>query len=309
MMWKRSECLLSVPVTQRRFINGEHIGKFVEIEIIPSAQTGRTSESSAINIHYFEEGEGMPVIFIHGIGQSFYTWRNNLTSLSVAGYRPIILDLPGFGFSDKPDISYSIADMSSAIEAFVDALGIERADFVAFSTGALYLLDFIHHNPERAGKITLVSPGVPNDGYPPIIKKINSFLMRMGITDINEHFVEKVLDTCFFDKTFITKDVIREYSKPYKNKYTKQALMAALANYNFQQVLPRLSDIGKLCLILWSKDDKYNSAEIVELFHGPIKNAHLYTMRNCGHLLHEEKYRQFNEILVDFLNWRRQKKK
>jgi pimeloyl-ACP methyl ester carboxylesterase len=296
---------LNVPVTYRRFINGEHIGKFVEIEIVASQQNGESTE--AFHLHYYEQGDGHPVILIHGIGQSLYTWRYNINAIASAGYRVIALDLPGFGYSDKPDINYGICDMSAAIEAFVHALKIDKADFVAFSTGCLYLLDFLYNNPEHAGRVTLVSPGIPNDGYPPLIKHINSFMSRMGLFNISESYVSKVLDTCFFDKTFITKDVIREYFKPYKNKFTKQALMQSLLNYDFAKYMHKLNDIGKLCLILWSSNDKYNSSEIVELFHAPIRTAHLYTIRNCGHLLHEEKHLRFNEIQIDFLNWRRKK--
>ncbi len=296
---------MSAPVSYKRFINGEHIGKYVEIEITASTPNGSGAE--AFHLHYYELGEGYPVILIHGIGQSLYTWRYNINALASEGYRVIALDLPGFGFSDKPDIDYGIADMSASIEAFVNALDIEKADYVAFSTGALYLLDFVYNNPERAGRITLISPGVPNDGYPPLIRRVNSFLSRIGLFNITENYVSKVLDAGFFDKTFITNDVVREYYKPYKNKYTKLALMASLQNYDFAKHIQKLNDIGKLCLILWSGDDRFNSAEIVELFHAPIKTAHLYTIRNCGHLLHEEKHLRFNEIQVDFLNWRRKK--
>ena len=296
---------MNAPVSYRRFINREHIGKYAEIEITASTPNGKSTE--AFQMHYYELGEGSPVILIHGIGQSLFTWRYNINALASAGYRVIALDLPGFGYSDKPDMDYGIADMSASIEAFVNALKIEKADYVAFSTGALYLLDFIYNNPERAGRITLVSPGIPNDGYPSLIKRINSFMSRMGLFNITENYISNVLENCFFDKTFITKDVIREYYKPYKNKYTKLALMASLQNYDFPNYMQKLNDIRKLCLILWSNNDQFNSSEIVELFHAPIRTAHLYTIRNCGHLLHEEKHIRFNEIQVDFLNWRRKK--
>jgi pimeloyl-ACP methyl ester carboxylesterase len=298
---------LYVPVRQRRFVNGEHIGRFAEIEMVPQNQdhTAKSNGAITINVHYYEEGEGFPVVFIHGIGQSLYTWRNNIQSVALSGYRAIALDLPGFGFSDKPDIPYSIEDMSGAIESFLNTLGIEIADFVVFSTGCLYLLDFVYNNPERTGKITLVSPGIPNDGYPPIVKKVYSLLSRLGIFNVTERYVEQVLEQCFFDKTFITKEVVWEYFKPFKNKYTKAAVLAALGNYDYEKVFRKLPDVGKLCLILWSNNDRLNGPEIVEMFHAPIKTAHLYKMRNCGHFLHEEKYDKFNEIFVDFLNWRR----
>ncbi len=96
-----------------------------------------------------------------------------------------------------------------------------------------------------------------------------------------------------------------EYYKPFKNKYTGLALLSSMDNYDYKKVLSRIEDIFKLCLIFWSKDDVFNDAEIIQLFHAPIKTAHLYTVRNCGHLLHEEKHNKFNEVFIDFLNWRR----
>ncbi|MEQ8425283.1 MAG: alpha/beta fold hydrolase, partial [Cyclobacteriaceae bacterium] len=60
------------------------------------------------NIHYIEEGQGKPILLIHGNPTSSYLWRNLIGSLSQKTSRRVIaIDLLGFGLSDKPNINYT----------------------------------------------------------------------------------------------------------------------------------------------------------------------------------------------------------
>ena len=58
-------------------------------------------------MHYIDEGEGEPILFLHGNPTSSYVWRNIIPHLVPHG-RCIALDLIGMGKSDKPDIALSI---------------------------------------------------------------------------------------------------------------------------------------------------------------------------------------------------------
>ncbi len=60
-------------------------------------------------IHYIEQGEGNPIVFLHGIPTSSYLWRNVIPALSPYA-RCIAPDLIGMGKSDKPDIAYRVLD-------------------------------------------------------------------------------------------------------------------------------------------------------------------------------------------------------
>jgi haloalkane dehalogenase len=60
-------------------------------------------------MHYIDEGEGKPVLFIHGNPTSSYLWRNVIPHVS-GNYRAIAIDLVGMGKSDKPDIAYTYLD-------------------------------------------------------------------------------------------------------------------------------------------------------------------------------------------------------
>ena len=61
-------------------------------------------------IRYIDAGTGPPVVFLHGLGASVYTWRGILQPIMQAGFRVIAFDNRGFGGSEKPPTGYRNAD-------------------------------------------------------------------------------------------------------------------------------------------------------------------------------------------------------
>ena len=74
-------------------------------------------------MHYIEEGEGDPILFLHGNPTSSYLWRNIIPHLIGQG-RCIAPDLIGMGKSDHPDIPYRYDDHYRYVSGFIEALGI-----------------------------------------------------------------------------------------------------------------------------------------------------------------------------------------
>lgn len=102
-------------------------------------------------IHYVEQGEGLPILFLHGMPVSSYVWRNVLPHLSKLG-RCIAPDLIGMGKSDKPDIAYSIQDHIRYIEKFIETLQLKNITFVLHGWGSIVGFDIA-----MRGKITCKS--------------------------------------------------------------------------------------------------------------------------------------------------------
>ncbi len=86
-------------------------------------------------MHYVDEGEGDPILFLHGNPTSSYLWRNIIPHLSSMG-RCIAPDLIGMGRSDKPDIGYRFHDHARYVEGFIEHLGLKNITLVVHDWGS-----------------------------------------------------------------------------------------------------------------------------------------------------------------------------
>jgi len=97
-------------------------------------------ESQYLNVkgskmHYIDEGEGDPILFLHGNPTSNYLWRNVIPHLEGQG-RLIAPDLIGMGKSDKPNIDYTYDDHYSYLEAFIEKLDLKNVTLVIHDWGS-----------------------------------------------------------------------------------------------------------------------------------------------------------------------------
>ena len=97
------------------------MGNFVDIrfEIVGDHKHGRQSHTFEAMIHYYEKGQGQPLLLVHGIGQSLYTWHKNIDYFSEKGYRVIAIDLAGFGYSSHPNIYNTVEETAIILRAFM----------------------------------------------------------------------------------------------------------------------------------------------------------------------------------------------
>jgi pimeloyl-ACP methyl ester carboxylesterase len=109
---------------------------------------------NGINIFYQVEGQGEPVILLHGNGLSHDMWKFNIGPMS-RRFRVFAPDLPGFGRSDKPDADYGVEYYINFLKSFMDALQIEKAALVGHSFLGVVAATFAVRNPGRVTKLVL----------------------------------------------------------------------------------------------------------------------------------------------------------
>jgi 3-oxoadipate enol-lactonase len=109
---------------------------------------------------YLEAGapNAPPIVFLHGIGGGARLWSNQLASFA-ARYRPIALDLPGYGGS-QPLAQTSIRTYAEAVAAFVAALGLENPVLVGHSIGGMVVQTYMAERlgPIRAAVLAQTTP-------------------------------------------------------------------------------------------------------------------------------------------------------
>ena len=120
-----------------------------------------TERVNGVNIHFVAQGEGEPVILLHGWPEFWYSWRNQLPVLGES-YRAIAPDMRGFGYSDKPLSGYDTRTAASDMYELARALGYEQVRLVAHDIGARVAFRFTLDHPEAVRKLALI------DSTPPI---------------------------------------------------------------------------------------------------------------------------------------------
>lgn len=129
----------------------------------------RFFDSDGVRIRYLDQGQGEPVVLIHGFtGNADIGWTLNrvLPTLSLE-YRVIALDCRGHGRSDKPhDPQAYGAKMAEDIVRLLDHLKIEKAHLVGYSMGGLITLKIALTYPQRVISAIPAGYGWPADGKP-----------------------------------------------------------------------------------------------------------------------------------------------
>jgi len=127
--------------------------------------------TNGVNINTFVEGEGKPVIFVHGWPESWYSWRHQIDPFKAAGYKVIIPDIRGYGRSDKPkDInSYSLNEITKDLIGILNYLNEDTAHIIGHDWGAPISWYTSLLFPERVLSVSGLSvPFNPFDKIPPI---------------------------------------------------------------------------------------------------------------------------------------------
>lgn len=109
---------------------------------------------------YLEEGEGDPVLYIHGNPTSAYLWRNIMPYTSDT-HRSIAVDLIGMGHSDKPELDYTFEDHYRYLSDFIKKMGLRDITLVAHDWGAALAWEYARRNPRRVSRIAFMEGVLP----------------------------------------------------------------------------------------------------------------------------------------------------
>lgn len=116
---------------------------------------GRRFGAAGVQSFVRAEGEGDPVVLLHGVPVSSFLYRRLLPELAARGMRGVAFDLPGLGLAERPeDFDYSWSGLARWTGAAIDELGIERCHLVAHDIGGPTGFEWAIRNPDRILSLT-----------------------------------------------------------------------------------------------------------------------------------------------------------
>ena len=114
-------------------------------------------QSGSYSIHYFEQGQGFPLVLLHGFLADSSAWTTLVDKLS-SHYRCICIDLLGFGQSDQPDIPFSVKDQVSIVRDVVEALKLNHYSVIGHSFGGWVAAAYALQYQAELRDLILVAP-------------------------------------------------------------------------------------------------------------------------------------------------------
>jgi haloalkane dehalogenase len=190
----------------------------------------RTIEVLGARMAYIDEGEGDPIVFLHGNPTSSYLWRNVIPHLRSSG-RCIAPDLIGMGGSDKPDIAYRFVDHARYLAAFLDALALRRITFVLHDWGSALGFDWTTRHPNRVSAIAfmeaILTPLESWSQFPDAARETFQALRTPGVGE------RLILDENFFVEKLLPGSVVRRlsaaeldhYRAPFRERESRRPML------------------------------------------------------------------------------------
>lgn len=286
------------------------------------SEVQRSAKADGITLNYYEDGAGselgggLPLVMLHGGGPGASAWSNFGSALPgfASDFRTLLVDQPGFGGSDKPEVVgnyYRFA--ASHVAALLDELGIERIHLLGNSLGGGTAMRFALTYPERVGRLVLMGPGGaslnlfhadPTEG----VQRLMDFA-----ADPTRERLRAFISCMVVNQKLVTDELVEERFAD----ATAPGAQAAMASMGMSFWNPDSYEDGLLwreahqlrqhTLLTWGREDRVNPLDGAFVALKTIRKAQLHVFPNCGHWAQIEAAEEFREITTAFLAHHRER--
>lgn len=272
---------------------------------ITQESTSRYADVLPYRIHYYEAGEGDPIVLLHGSGPGATGWSNfhlNLPELART-HRVIAVDMPGWGRSDT-QTEQDGRDHPANLVALLDHLGIEKATLVGNSMGGMTSIMTAIRYPERVSHLITMGSPAPGldvfsagDGPTEGLK-----VLFAGYADPSPANIKKLVQIMCFDEAWATDELaqLRSEATLARPDHLESWKGQPAALLVFQDFARRLAEIVAPTLVVHGRDDRVVSYEASLRLVRAIPDSRLLLLNRCGHWAMIEHAEEFNRAVRSF---------
>ena len=277
-----------------------------------SAPEGTYIEADQVTFHYLDQGAGAPTIFLHGGGPGCSAWTDfgPVASLFAKDRRCLLVDLLQYGKSGKPVIKGPMWDYHAAkLVAFMDALGIDRADFVCNSWGGTMALNLAARYPSRARSLVITGSmpvfygplaPLPEDGRRGRAARDRYY---GGTGPSPEKMRELMASLEWHDASLIPDSTVAlRHAQSLDPEEMALAAMSDNPRGDWQDLSAQLPLIEAPVLFAWGMYDAFLTPDYPLMLARMVPHGNLYVMDKASHHLQEERPHDFYTVVSGFLD-------
>ncbi len=247
-------------------------------------------------IHYIDEGQGKPILFLHGNPDWSFSFRKVIKGLRT-DYRCIAPDHIGFGLSEKPiNYSYEPWDMAKHLEKLIDHLALKHVTLVVNDWGGPIGFDYCINHPDRVSNIIIMNTWLwPLNNYPLfwVFSKLMSGKTGNLLTGKLNLFSTILLWLAVYDKKSFRGKVHEYYQWPFKASQHRKASIALphylmAGKHWFQKLWENRNIIqAKNTLLIWGLKDPAFGKHFLRKWQNLLPDSRSVSLVKAGHFPQE----------------------
>ncbi len=247
-------------------------------------------EVDGMQVHYRVEGNGPPLVLLHGTASSLHTWDGWVNDLK-SEFKIITLDLPAFGLTGpNPSHDYTIQYYVDFLHRFMDKIGIYEFDLAGNSLGGQIAWNYALSFPHQVKKLVLIDaagytlnrkiPFVFKLARIPVVKDVFAYITP-------KYMIRKSILDVYGNDDLVTDELVDRYYKLTLREGNRKAFVDR-ANTTFLYQTERIPEVITPTLILWGEQDQWIPLEHGKLFNEEMPNSELIVYPGVGHVPMEE---------------------
>lgn len=265
-----------------------------------------------VTLYYEEHGSGPPLVLLHGLGESTFTWHDVAPALA-EHHRVIALDLKGFGKSDKPDdTAYTADDQAALVAGFVAARDLVNVTLVGHSFGGTVALrTALANGMQGTGRIARIAvigaPAIPRSTarYLDLVKTpVIPDSIAAGLAP--ETLARLLLSEAMGGNAKVDDDDVEGYAAPYRDAAALRAFFATaraiVAEKDASAIMRSYKSIDMPVLVVWCRKDPIVPLKSGRKLAAAVPRAKLAIVEGCHHLPQHERPAELTRLLQTFVH-------
>lgn len=263
------------------------------------ATAGRT-------VNFIQEGQGAPVVLIHGVAASLFDWIDLTPELTAAGYAAYALDLLGHGQSLKPREldQYHVERIFEHLDSWIDSLELDQPlILVGHSLGGYLSIEYALRHPQRVRALVLTDTFYSLDQLPWLLRlHYKRPLINLGLISYAPEWVIRL--SIELTSLFIRNGYVTPASRAAREQTARDYKRSSPGIYNIlattRDLSSELSQIKAPALVIWGAHDQSLSPKTLRKLATILPNARTVAM-DAGHVPHQSHAGEYNRHVLEFL--------
>ncbi|MEW6388394.1 MAG: alpha/beta fold hydrolase [Thermodesulfobacteriota bacterium] len=252
-----------------------------------------------------EAGQGFPLVLLHGLGASSFSWRHNLAPLS-RHFRVLAPDLPGHGQTPASlGGDFRLETLVQGVAHFLDRQRVEQAALAGNSLGGGLALLLARQYPERFPALALLAPAAALHRLPPVFALLA--LPGMGLLAaalLGPWILPYALRLAYHRQELVTPTEIAGYSptfRPWANRRALRQICRQVCHWPPSRIETLLPEIRQPTALIWGAQDRILPVPQAFWLKDRLPQAEMRLLPEVGHAPQEEAPETVNKIIIAFL--------